>query len=435
MPRSTENLKIPFQQNTQIAVEIPPTRLKTEVRQNISSDHNQTPSSERYSYISPEDLLKIQRIRKEHNLALGLPADYVPPVAPNYDIVFERFNWEKAVESGDAQAIEICRANMKKNLETAINEWLGRSQIETKYHIENNRLVADGDDTPLGEKIKRGVAVRKLSGSNDLEREKAESVAFLYTIESTLTDPNTPTETIIVSLSPPSSKENSPYQSSYVDVWRKNDQGEIVCTRNSTNLSNLDHFNLAKKLDPQFELNSDFPFDANCLASPIIIHGETPSLELTGLSPRYCDKVQISLGILTDALIEDLQESDINWLKSARRINTVRYQVQEISDKLADASNWQNYSIESLKSTLSPNEQMKIFGAIPLRQVISGCGSAPSYNLDNPLTSSLKANSTENSVSKFGETWEYHTGKCRDCGVDPARVGPCNICDSCEKKY
>ncbi len=34
-----------------------------------------------------------------------------------------------------------------------------------------------------------------------------------------------------------------------------------------------------------------------------------------------------------------------------------------------------------------------------------------------------------------GKDWEYHNGKCQKCGRKNVRVGPCEICESCEAKY
>lgn len=36
---------------------------------------------------------------------------------------------------------------------------------------------------------------------------------------------------------------------------------------------------------------------------------------------------------------------------------------------------------------------------------------------------------------KQEKKWEYHNGCCAVCGKDPAKVGPCNVCVDCEKKY
>jgi len=39
-------------------------------------------------------------------------------------------------------------------------------------------------------------------------------------------------------------------------------------------------------------------------------------------------------------------------------------------------------------------------------------------------------------MAQSEQKWDYHDGgPCRDCGKDPAKVGPCNICIDCEKKY
>ena len=58
------------------------------------------------------------------------------------------------------------------------------------------------------------------------------------------------------------------------------------------------------------------------------------------------------------------------------------------------------------------------------------------FNFEAPIDKLLDIYSSNN--RRFNQTekkWDYHNGKCVVCSKDPTKVGPCNICADCEKKF
>ena len=109
---------------------------------------------------------------------------------------------------------------VNRNLETFLGERLNVLLSKNRYKIKNNLIYGGYRDEPFINSIQRGVEYRStLDGEQraDSKREQAEIDGFSF-VQDILCNPNTPSGTMILSVSPPG-KEGSLYKHNFYDVF------------------------------------------------------------------------------------------------------------------------------------------------------------------------------------------------------------------------
>jgi predicted RNA-binding Zn-ribbon protein involved in translation (DUF1610 family) len=155
-----------------------------------------------------------------------------------------------------------------KQLETHLRERFNALVSTTEYAIKNGHLVRQGTEEPFIESIKRGRdVIQKLSSNKvDANREDAEVIGF-EKIDSFLSDPATPLNSKMLSVSP-QGDEGSKYQHNFYDIFtlrQKNGARYVELSRYSSALTRRDY---ARRLGLDF---NNPPKAEEFLANPIAI--------------------------------------------------------------------------------------------------------------------------------------------------------------------
>jgi len=163
-----------------------------------------------------------------------------------------------------------------KQLETHLRERFNVLVSTVEYGVTDGHLVRRGIKEPFIESIRKGRdIIQKLSSNTvDADRENAELIGF-EKIDSFLSDPTTPLNSKILSISP-KGEERSKYQHNFYDIFTlKEVQGEryVELSRYSSALDRKDY---AMRLG--FDINNP-PKAAEFLANPIIITNTSISSE------------------------------------------------------------------------------------------------------------------------------------------------------------
>jgi len=141
---------------------------------------------------------------------------------------------------------------------------------------------------------------------------------------------------------------------------------------------------------------------------------------------------------------------DIYTQKAAlARAEKIRTAIYNLAQDLQNEPNWAvsniafDMHIPEEASAIKLTDPFAFYSQKPA--LVIGGGSCPVSSLESDFEIALSGgdllkkgildyqSATEITKTKTNEKWEYHDGDCVHCHAKNVRVGPCNICQSCEK--
>ncbi len=258
------------------------TRLQKKWKQDGSHDDikNDIPKD---TFVS--DFQRIDELQRQFNRKLGLPEDRKELM--HYNPVFARFQFEKARTEKERK--QFLRSE-EQQLQTVYRErWRTRESV-SGYSIDEQGKLRNKDwqREPFEDVILRGIMMQKDANSKEQEREESELVGFRK-IQQVLTNAETPKGTKMVLISPPSTKEESPYKLNFVDIFEKTEQG-VKATRFMLPKEFDRHEEVAKSIDSKYFQDEKGSRDAWYLARPIQLGEEARFKSPTEILDKLFEK-------------------------------------------------------------------------------------------------------------------------------------------------
>ena len=342
-------------------------------------------------------------------------------------------------------------------LKTTLSERFNVLSSTVRYNIHEGRLYGENTDEPFMDMLVRGRDYRRIHGKPiDHPREQAEVDGFSQ-IEAVMTDKNTPTGTMMLSISPQGG-EGSVYKHNFYDIYTIKGEEEdrfVEFKRFSAGLSREEFAVKASELDMEYSAFS-VPSDAEFLAQPIRVDPRKgPFKDAENLHEyfhthhEYMSEEQFNREILSYCapLIlsynSTLCEDPTNQERLALVFNALLNKADQRADyiKHRGTLSLKNVETDIYLSPKSLEAEIEYLGRKAVRMVDTGCG-----ELGGVPTSQFGATMGgagaigPMGVAFFGggevkKTWAYTYGDCIVCKDGFVLVGPCKICKTCEKKF
>lgn len=157
----------------------------------------------------------------------------------------------------------------RTNIETSIGERYNAELFQTPYQLINGRLKSPTYDIPFLDVIKKGQEYRQQTGSQDIEREKAEVAGFAK-VEEAFASSELESDAKVIVISP-KGVGDSIYGHNFYDLYQKDDQGQIIMSRYSSKNNYNEFSQAAKQIDP-FSALPESPTDADFLKNPLVTY-------------------------------------------------------------------------------------------------------------------------------------------------------------------
>lgn len=375
-----------------------------------------------------QDLLEIDKLEARWNEALGITQQ---EGFYSYHPVLARWRFEHYLKRDGGVAR--FKLNEDQNITTALRERDHTRESRLKFVIEGNKIKAKFSDEPHETTILRGLNYRITHGSKETDREKAEVRGF-QDMQTILTSEDTPVGTTFLIISGPGLVKRTQYEDNFVDLYElREDESKkryVSYTRFSSASDYDSYKKVAKALSPNYFGGYKGPIDAWFLGHPILI---PPSLEdVDQTFDKYFerdpeameeDKFLQRLKIYQpykQYYLNDLTKPNFNPIAVARDWNVL----------LSSPDN----KIMQIRDLRGIPRIVSEFGWMQPAKVMAGCGMSAGFKIggENSIFS--------NSVGKFGlsnESEDYdfdHDGQCVVCKKGNKRLGPCDICVSCDAK-
>lgn len=359
----------------------------------------------------------------------------------SYLMLYDRMHIEELWKIGDPELLRQFKQELIRNIETNLRERFHVLESGGRYVFKDGDIYSElYQQEPFGRVMLRGATVRNMKGSPEPEREGIQGeLGGWLTLHEVMTWPETPVGTMVVSLSPPGMVSHSAYKGKFVDVFtlRQDYQGKYIDRKRlAVNYTAKQYYDKAIELDPDYFTNYDGrPLDAWYLSHPIITLQDisrTFTLD-QGMSNEMFLSLyhNAQLQMFVKEYTNILFASTINWAKASIAFNAILNKADELAGFKRQTP---------LHAPLNTDASYYHYGMLPVR-IVEGGGGCPS-NKGMSIFSDLGLDSDlfSNSVMKFGvedseTTWEYHIGDCVNpgCNKHNVRVGPCGICEECEK--
>lgn len=287
---------------------------------------------------------------------------------------------------------------INRQLETHIGERFNVLLSTTRYEVKGGAFFAEESSEPFLGALARGRDYRRLYGNSiDRERENAEVIGFQKT-ERELVNPETPPGTMILSFSR-KGKKDSAYQHNFYDIFikKEDERGSYIEARRYS--SALDDQDCARfYLEMGFEGKGEVADDVFFLLNPIKIKDER--FKTADSLHEYLHKEHKYASVKELGRI--LQESVPLRLAYINAVATGNKKLQELAyNALLNGVDQASYGQNIFKSSDIKQEVYRL-GLMPVRQVMTGCGSSGGVSIEKSLFSSPF------SVSEFStETDDY----------------------------
>ncbi len=315
-----------------------------------------------------------------------------------------------------------------KQLETHLRERFNVLVSTVEYGIIDGHLVRQGAEEPFIDSVKRGRDVIQRLSPNpvDVDRENAEVVGF-EKIDAFLSDPTTPLNSKMLSISP-KGEDGSKYQHNFYDIFTlKEIQGKryVELSRYSSGLGRRDY---AKRLG--FDINNP-PEAAEFLTNPIVITDISISSEqihqALHIDHAYMEPSDFD-DVWTSPLVQAfVQRYELN--RDARSFNAILNAADEIWEnkiKREKGQAFKDYSTHDLSYG-----EVRYLEEKEVRQAGGQCPGKSGADISNsPFSVSEFANLEHD---KYGE----RTFECPNCGKTNVRpkdelIKNCQHCGSNE---
>lgn len=324
--------------------------------------------------------------------------------------------------------------HLDEYIHTQFNTYLGeRYRVglsQWNYEIKDGQLYGKGNDKPFIEVIEMGIEERQGKSTEDDKRHDAEREGFIK-MQSTLTDKNTPINTTMLSISPPSGS----YKRNFYDIFtlQENEEGaKYVAAGRYSSALRVDEYiekvpfllgleenkeiNLQREVTP-----SDF------LANPLIVSFESPEKvheflhkDHEHLRQEEFEQIKEVAKPYIDKYIEAIkqntqyQKQDIS-LKTKQAFNTILNKTEDAAKLLKI-----NTNIDHLKVNSVSDSDIEVGGYTPTQRD-SDCGEDGAFSINGEGDNS---NNTAFSVAEFGENNDKYgkrTFKCPACNRENKR--------------
>jgi len=316
---------------------------------------------------------------------------------------------------------------LAKQLETHLKERFNVLLSTVKYGIKDGHLIRQRTEEPFIESIKRGRdVIQALSPDNiDVERENAEVIGF-EKIDSFLSNPTTPLESKMLSISP-KGEEGSKYTHNFYDIFTlKEENGEryVELSRYSSGLTRRDYavrLGLNPENPPQAQDFLKNPIKEDMSVTPEQIHEDLH----IGVGYKYMLPSDFEKIIWTSPRVQFYAKRYESDPGNARYFNAFL--------NAADEEVWENKNRKEkgqiyIDSTYNPSShEIKFLEEKKVRQAGGQCPGKSGADIEN----------SKFSVSEFGmggEDFGYkfdQEGPCKKCNAD-VKCGPCGICKACD---
>lgn len=413
------------------------------------------PTERHLHSVHSTDLQNVQNLQNKWNRTLGLPADH-PGKMENYNPVLARWNYERT--QTDEQR-ELFKSNELKNITTALRERNDTQESRLVFSIDADRRIRNDafPEEPYEVMLDRGLRYREEHGSQDLERERAETTSFKE-IQQVLTAPETPIGTTYFVVSQESEVEDSPYKQNFVDGYQsaidsRTGELKINYVRFASSLTKDDYAFIAEQLEPGFLVRKkeeeaatgkSIPLDAWYLQNPFKLPAEKGLTIDTAFAEHFApdieamkeeewkklDEIYLPYKLY---LLDQITKEDFDPVSIAKAYNILllskerkNLQIQEDEHVIFDAKkktlHADAYRYVSLMADKHGHEQAE--------EVKVGCGTSESIAVGGSGGGMF-----ENSVAQFGTNNKESANKCSICGGDASDKHYHCPQSECETRY
>jgi len=332
-------------------------------------------------------------------------AERLHPQAVAYETQFDRKRGLKA-------------EYISKQIDAYIGERLNVRLSKSRYEIRNGLIYGKDMDEPFIEVMKRGVDYRrKTQGENrvDRKREEAEVEGFLK-IQEFMLNPNTPTGTMMLSISPVGNKDSS-YQHNFYDIFTlKEEQGKrfVEAGRYSSALTIAEY---KDKLSP-LNFMGNISEDADFLKNPLKI--DDVFFENAEQIHAYLHKDhQVTENEEFERIRNSYERLKQEYIENPdpKILDAIKNKADEKGGFVLNKADIFYDPIIGPSIPLTVSQEIDYYGNRKVRVVATGCGSSGSSSGDslNELN-----NSSPFSVSEFGKLEDDKYGsrkfECPECG-------------------
>ena len=402
------------------------------------------------------DIAQIHALYADFCAALGLSIDFSDLHERSYHPVTDRWHIESFRKSGDIQGLLQFGNEMLANMRTNLMERFLVTESTGRMFIRDEQIYSEDLPTePFATVISRGYEYRRANALKERDPEKraaaekdfdregelGELAGFAYIEHAMLT---CDIGTTVMSFSPPSQAEGSPYKYRFVDfftVRKENGERYVERSRVAVNWTNSDYANHAREIKPDFFNGFDNrSMDAWFLSHPQIV---TPDMEakVSGFKDNGMDISDFN-ALFNDPMLERLLEhyvseisaQSVNWENVALAFNAILNHADELKRILIAGRMGQGrrYGVDYQIDDSSFRAYVDLVGRQAVATVAGG-GCPPNKGL-NLGGKGFLGNSvfSLNSVSQFGLglDGEEHGFNCPDCGGWIA-WGDGDVCKHC----
>lgn len=343
-----------------------------------------------------------------------LEIEYLPQgeVQRSYSayIDFENFRRLHAIKDRSyPEKLQNLIKETRTNLDSSLAERANAEIYRTIYTLNDGRLY--NGDTPFIEVIKHGQKVRENSGSDQMEREKAEISSFSK-VQTEFSKGDLGENAKIVVISP----RKGIYQHNFYDIYTKNSEGEVQMRRFSSKSTYREFEYAARNIDP-FAVLPETPTDADFISSPLITYKTDDEIHTLMQQDETTTSME-ELEKYSEA-ITPLKLDYLNYMAYSEKPDwdTVKEKYNAILNGFDIASGRKKYDQTAYKLMREINDPATFCAASrylsnqEVEQVAAGCGISAGY--------SNKDYSAPQSVADFASnqdqygTLEIH---CEECG-------------------
>jgi hypothetical protein len=341
-----------------------------------------------------------------------------------YVIDFDTMAYRTLAELSGLPGYEKAREELNSYTELQLHTLLAE-RFHTGLNTYKSKIVdgimhAEGMDEPMADVLKRGRDFRKSHGSTEVSRENAEVGGFSK-IQEVFSHPEVPAGTKMLSVSLPGGK-GSIYNKNFYDVFTKklDEDGQVYIEvgRYSSALMKQEALDYIRKIDPHFG-EEEAVDAAYFLAHPIRIEATDKRFTSADAIHQFLHKEHRTmpkeefkeivkactpaiLGYIK-SLCESVDDEDSLKLEFNAILNIADQAAGETRKTLPAGKNNIEKEQEIFRRVPMSRVDMLAIGAMPVRQVDTGCGSSGGYAV-NASSSSVVTSIYGNpySVAAFG---------------------------------
>jgi hypothetical protein len=333
---------------------------------------------------------------------------FFQPSLRTYDISFDQNQAREIVD------VEKFSSYLTMQMETHLGERFNVSLSRYDYDIQNGLLYGKDMDEPFIKSLKRGKDFRLTHGSFiDRKREEAEFVGF-EKIQNLLTNPDTPIETMMLSISPQGGKE-SVYQHNFYDIFTLKDKDgkRFVEVRRYASSLSVEEFSEKTKAFTSIEIDDSDP-GASFLEQPIAIQNTLTPDDLHSylqkehdfMDEKEFERIKKNCKMLIDTYTTSIVEQPDNDTLHKTLFNAILNKADDVATN----------NIEYLPAFPSLQDEVRSYAFAPVREVMTGCGSSGGYEVSQD-----KMNSPFTVASYAKDKYGERTFNCPSCKKENVR--------------